>query len=129
MVTPADGPTRLTRDRLLHLYRSAGSVSADVDSRVRSLGLRAVCRLHCLHSDGRIGPVVSSSTERFGPVAVCLYRGGRAGQARPPVERHSVPRGGDFVSAEPEWACAAMESADSSRRGRRDPLDEAGPGR
>ena len=38
-------------------------------------------------------------------------------------------RGGDFVSAEPKWACAAMESADSSRRSWAKPLDGAGTGR
>ena len=41
---------------------------------------------------GRIGPVVSSSSSRPGLVAVCSYRGCRAGRARPSVERHSVRR-------------------------------------
>ena len=91
MASPAcDGRSRFSRDRLLHLCMSAGSVSPDVDSRVRCLGLRAVCRLRCLHSSGRIGPVVSSSTSQLGQGAVCSYRGRRAEKARPSVEHHSV---------------------------------------
>ena len=91
MVSPAcDGRVSFTRDRLLHLYRPAGSLSADVDSRVRSLGLRLVCRFYCLHSGGRIGPVFSSSSSPPGLVVVCSYC--HAGRARPSVERHSVRR-------------------------------------
>jgi len=87
-LTVCNGIAGLWKGRVIHSWPAAEF--SWVDSRVRSLGLWAVCRLHCLHSGGQVGPTVSSSSSKLGPIAVFLYHDCRAGRAWPSVERHSV---------------------------------------
>jgi len=69
-----------TSERLLQLYNSTVRVSSAVDSVVRELGIRSVCRLRSLCRGSRISSC--SQYGRAGPVFVCQYRGRRAGRVR-----------------------------------------------
>jgi hypothetical protein len=84
-----DSLVRYSRDQLFKLYSTVGSVSADVDSCVRRLGLRAICRLHFVDRHGRVGPPLLPSSRLPGVVSVYRYRGRRAGKTRT-VERHTI---------------------------------------
>ena len=81
-----DTLVRYSRDQLLKLC-SIEPFSNNVESDVRRLRLRAVCRLRVVSPRGHIGLLLSSLRHIPDLVSVYRYRGRRAGKNR---ERHSV---------------------------------------
>jgi len=64
-----------THGRLFHTFAAAELVQFSLSQSWllhAESGITCRCRLHCLHSGGRIGPTISSNFSKLGPVAVCL---------------------------------------------------------